>query len=481
MSKTIEADYLVIGAGATALAFVDTMLDETDGDFVIVDRYDQPGGHWRKAYDYVRLHQAAEYYGVNSRPLGNGGLETHGLNAGLVALSSGAEVRAYFEAIVRERFLPSGRVQYQPLTEYDWGTLTARGILSGDETQFAIGRKTVDTTYMKVTVPSVRPPEFHVDPGVRVVPPNALPALNGDYERYVVVGSGKTGIDAVLWLLQGGLDPARITWVRPRDAWLLNREWSQPGPDFVEIADRYAGVFADALVQADSMGNLFDRLIETEWLFRITDEVRPTQFHCATVTRAELEQLRRVQDFTSRDGLGRVTAIRHGLIEFENGSRQVDGDPLYIDCSANGLARRERVPVFAGRRITLQPVMICQQVYSAAFIAHIEARGGSDETKNELTQPVPHPDTDADFLRVWLETFQNERIWTQDHEIVQWRQDARLAGFTTKVGTPLPPPGPARAQALGLFAGFLETVIPKTQQLLDAETATPSTVSSHTS
>ncbi len=44
--QTIEADYLVIGAGAMGMAFVDTWSAETDATVVIVDRNDQPGGHW---------------------------------------------------------------------------------------------------------------------------------------------------------------------------------------------------------------------------------------------------------------------------------------------------------------------------------------------------------------------------------------------------------------------------------------------------
>jgi hypothetical protein len=46
----IEADYLVIGADATALAFVYTLLSEnTDATAVMVDRQHRPGGHWNNA------------------------------------------------------------------------------------------------------------------------------------------------------------------------------------------------------------------------------------------------------------------------------------------------------------------------------------------------------------------------------------------------------------------------------------------------
>ncbi|HYB82900.1 MAG TPA: NAD(P)-binding protein [Mycobacterium sp.] len=47
--NTIEADYLVIGAGAMGVAFIDTLVSETDARVVLVDRYHQPGGHWPSA------------------------------------------------------------------------------------------------------------------------------------------------------------------------------------------------------------------------------------------------------------------------------------------------------------------------------------------------------------------------------------------------------------------------------------------------
>ena len=41
---------------------------------VIVDNRDKPGGHWNDSYSFVRLHQPACTYGVNSRSLGAGAL-----------------------------------------------------------------------------------------------------------------------------------------------------------------------------------------------------------------------------------------------------------------------------------------------------------------------------------------------------------------------------------------------------------------------
>ena len=38
--QAIEADYLVVGAGAMGLAFTDTLVSESDATVVVVDRND---------------------------------------------------------------------------------------------------------------------------------------------------------------------------------------------------------------------------------------------------------------------------------------------------------------------------------------------------------------------------------------------------------------------------------------------------------
>ena len=66
--EKLECDYLVVGAGASGLAFVDTMLTEIPSlKIIIVDKHEAPGGHWNDAYDFVRLHQPSVAYGVPSK------------------------------------------------------------------------------------------------------------------------------------------------------------------------------------------------------------------------------------------------------------------------------------------------------------------------------------------------------------------------------------------------------------------------------
>lgn len=58
----LETHYLIVGAGAVGLAFVDTLLDEDpDCHVTIIDKHAKPGGHWNDAYSFVALHQPSAF------------------------------------------------------------------------------------------------------------------------------------------------------------------------------------------------------------------------------------------------------------------------------------------------------------------------------------------------------------------------------------------------------------------------------------
>jgi hypothetical protein len=136
---TIEADYLIVGAGAMGMAFADTIVTETSACVVIVDRYHQPGGHWTTAYPFVRLHQPSAFYGVNSRKLGSDAVDRVGSNEGLYELATSGEVTAYFDQVMQQQLLPTGRVSYFPMTEYLGDRRIRR--LSGEEITVNLRRR----------------------------------------------------------------------------------------------------------------------------------------------------------------------------------------------------------------------------------------------------------------------------------------------------------------------------------------------------
>ena len=42
----VQADYLVVGAGAAGMAFVDSLIHNADVHVVLLDRRHSAGGHW---------------------------------------------------------------------------------------------------------------------------------------------------------------------------------------------------------------------------------------------------------------------------------------------------------------------------------------------------------------------------------------------------------------------------------------------------
>src|SRR3712207_1440765 len=304
MPSVIDTDYLVVGSGATGLAFADTLLDETDAHVTIVDRHGKPDGHWNDAYPFVTLHQPSAFYGVNSTELGTGRKDTTGLNRGLYELASGPEISGYYDRVVSSRLVPSGRVSYHPMCEYE-GEGRFRSLLSGAVTQVQVRRKVVDATYNSPSVPSTHTPSFAVAPGVHLVPPNALPGLWSRQQpppsRFTVLGAGKTAMDTCVWLVQAGADPDAITWVVPRDSWLINRVTTQPAPEFF---DEVIGGQADqmaAFAEATSTEDLFLRLEACGAVTRVDRGRTPGMFHLATVAPGEVEVLRRIRDVVRLD------------------------------------------------------------------------------------------------------------------------------------------------------------------------------------
>ena len=434
-SSSIAVDYLIVGAGATGMAFADTLLTETQATLAIVDRHDRPGGHWNDAYPFVRLHQPSFFYGVNSRPLGSGAIDAHGPNTGLSELASGAEILAYFDAVMRQRFLPSGRVRYFPMTNLDHDeTLVSR--LSGQRHRIE-ARKIVDAAYLSPAVPATTPPAFTVAPGVTCVPVGELPKATRPGAPYVVIGAGKTGIDACLWLLENGTDPRQIRWIVPRDSWLYDRAAFQPGRENLATLIEFMANQVEALAGAESVDEVFARLEATGAVLRLDPAVKPTMHHCAIVSRAELASLRRIEQVVR---LGRVRRIDVGAIVLERGDIPTSADTVHINCSACAFAYADKPPrpIFAGRRITLQWTRNCSPTFSAAFVAHVEAAYVSDEEKNEICTVVPTPTDAAGWLRIMAADLPKAQQWSTRPELMAWLARSRLdltAGLATLAET----------------------------------------------
>ena len=117
MEAIVDADYLVVGAGAMGMAFVDALTAAADVSVAIIDRRHGAGGHWLDAYGFVRLHQASAFYGVASTLLGGGRVQTEGPERGLHERASAAEVCDYYSRVLA-RLTTTGQVAFHGRSEY---------------------------------------------------------------------------------------------------------------------------------------------------------------------------------------------------------------------------------------------------------------------------------------------------------------------------------------------------------------------------
>jgi len=438
--RRADTDYLIIGAGATGLAFADTLIKETEAHVTLVDRHGKPGGHWNDAYPFVTLHQPSSFYGVASMELGSGLKDPVGLNRGMAELASGPEVSGYFDRVMNHRLLASGRVSYHPLSNY-LGDADGGGefesLLSGARTQVTVRRKIVDATYFSPAVPSTHTPAFAVGEGVHIVAPNALPGLwqlahgRPMPRRFVVLGAGKTAMDACVWLLQSGTPADAITWVMSRDSWVVNRLGTQNGPEFFKEAIGGQADQMQAFAEARSIDDLYLRLEACGALLRIDRERMPTMFHLATLSVAEVAVLRSLRNVVR---LGRVTAIDAGGMQLEQGRVAVEPGTLFIDCTASAVHFKDPAPVFQGGRIVVQLLRAPLVAFSAALTAYVEAHYDDEAHKNRLCTPVPFPRTTADYPRTMAVNMSNQLQWSQDAALRQWIRHCRLDAFGRLAG-----------------------------------------------
>ncbi len=433
-ARTLETDYLVVGAGAAAMAFVDTLLTESDARAVLVDRRAAPGGHWNDAYPFVRLHQPSMYYGVNSTPLDGEAMVPSDREAGTYGRASGAELRAYYRRVMYERLIPSGRVRF--LAEHDHvGDGRAVSRRSGDTVEIAVRKRLVDATYLSPTIPATTPPPFEVGAGASVIPVNELPQVGGWPDRFVVIGAGKTAMDACIWLLDAGVDPGEIQWVKPREAWLINRAYVQPG---ALVGTLFEGIARqiEAAARATSIDDLFDRLEAADQVRRVDLSVRPTMYKLATVADWEIDLLRRIEDVVR---LGRVRAVERDRIVLDGGTVPTSPRHLHVHCAARGLRRPPPLPIFQRERITLQPVRTGLVPFNAAVVAFVEAHRDDDAEKNRLCPPNPFADAPLDWARTALVQLAADRAWSREADVSEWLDRARLnpmRGLRARLGDP---------------------------------------------
>ena len=447
MSDAIEVDYLVVGAGATGLAFTDALVTESPATVLMVDRRHAPGGHWNDAYPFVRLHQASAFYGVNSRDLGEDRIDDSGPDAGTYERATGAEICHYFQAVLHDRLLASGHVEFLGMTDCTWderGRARATSLLTGAPRDVVVRRKVVDARFLQSAIPATHTPGFEVDDGVRLVPVNDLVRTEQPAGGYVVIGAGKTGMDACNWLLDNGVDPDGISWIKPRDAWVIDRATLQPRDKVGSFIIHWAAA-VEVSAEAATVPDLFERLEDAGLLWRVDPSIPPTMYRMATVNATELEQLRHIERVVRS---GRVRRIQTDRILLDDGDVATTPDRLYVDCTADGIPTPAPRPIFEPQQITIQAMREGSPPFNAALSGYLEATRDDVDEQNSLALVNPYPTSDVDWIRTRHIGMVAQQRWNDTPDVQEWMERSRLniaAGLLNHASEP------GVAQAIGTY------------------------------
>jgi len=308
-SIDLECDYLIVGAGATTLAFLDTLVTELpDAKIILIDKKAAPGGHWVDSYGYVQLHQPSIVYGIASKQLEGNWLKCM-LTQFMLPWNHRANktvILTYFADFVKEN---QEQVDFYPDSVYDFEQ-------SDEDTHFfssmdgsvsykvKVNVKLIDGSSNENIVPHNSPLQFPVDDEVRVMTPNQVYDAhqeNGNEMRqnkYVVLGAGKTGMDAVVYLQRTmKIDPVDIAWVISQDVWMSSLNGGGSPKSHSILLLKYDNDTQKAALEGEEQGSIV----------RLDQDIMPTVFKFPLVSNEELKLYRKVTTMIRR---GRATAIR---------------------------------------------------------------------------------------------------------------------------------------------------------------------------
>jgi hypothetical protein len=356
---------------------------------------------------------------VASTLLGGGRVQHTGPEAGLFERATMPEICAYYGHVLTDRLVASGRVEFLPACEYD-GHRQVVSRVSGRRYDAPEACRIVDARYRAPDIPVHTPPPFEVADDARVIPVNDLAALEEAPSELVIIGSGKTATDACIWLLARGVDPGRITWVRPREPWMLNRAVVQPDPAvFLSMA---ADMMAAAATAA-SLDDVFLRLEEAGIMLRIDRSLRPTMARAPTLGTWELERLRTIEHVVR---LGHVRRVESGRLVLDQGSVPIARDAVVVHCAAAGLRNRPLLPVWSPEAITLQPIRAGFPCFGAALVGYVEATRTDDAEKNRLCPPSPFGNRLTDWAAMNARGMQASSTFGAEPDIRQWANGAAI-------------------------------------------------------
>ena len=241
-----------------------------------------------------------------------------------------------------------------------------------------VHKKTVDATLLLTNIPATKPPEYSISEEVNLIPINKLTEIKSPWEKYVVIGAGKTGLDALLYLIDKNVDPDKIIWIISNDCWYVNRDVL--ADDLIHIGDVLSSC-VNAVLESENVVDAYIKLEEINVVMRLDKNIWPRKMRIATVSSKEMGKIRMVTNIVRN---GRIDKIDHNNIVFKNGETySTDKQTLFVDCSAAGVDfPPAKEMIYDGNKIHVQvlgsfhPTGAIGASASAALIAAVELRYG---------------------------------------------------------------------------------------------------------
>ena len=239
--------------------------------------------------------------------------------------------------------------------------------------------------------------------------------------RFVIVGSGKTATDGIVWLLANGVDADRITWVRPRSV------DARPGL-------RAAGAGGGARArrrhdggggEAASLDDLFLRLEAAGVMLRDRHrDVVPTMAKTPTLGTWELDLLRTIEDVV-RLGHIRARAPRARSCSTRASCRS---SPARSSCTAPrpACSTRRWSRSGAGPDPAADESASAFPCFGATLAGYVEATRDDDRERNRFCPPNTLPDDPANWARMQVRGTLATRAFGAEPDIAAWANACAL-------------------------------------------------------
>jgi len=337
--------------------------------------------------------------------------------------ASKKEILLYYKTFIDD-MVDQKKVQYYPNCVYDFDNQPEATTASSDNNIHRFfscpssdeenGKKTNKTKYLvkvkvklvngvlgECLVPSKCPPKFHYDDNINMITPNELYALYRTKERnsnknknYVVIGCGKTGMDAVIYLRTVMKVSAKnIYWIISNDVWMIAREGGGTPSSW-----------AEELLKHNCDEKLARSSLEKKGIFvRLDKNIEPTRFRFPVIGKNELVTLRQIKNTIRKGRISSINIVDDNIVvqfknKYDNNNQQPKNDKpwtiqlpskngddnekedaindyVFIHCSAPGpFNTLQNVDVFtSNKEMNLQLLFAPPVTISMSCLAYLEA------------------------------------------------------------------------------------------------------------